>query len=248
VLPDSSVAVDVQLGTAVEFNGAPLDLVSDVYAVDLLCDGRIAGGGVEGVPSVTGGQGLELFVSDFSTGRFPCRPYAASDLDGRHITLDGHRTNRSGLRVSRKIHAPADAAFTRYLEVLENPLPVDVTVRVRIDGSVASMSPFVPVLDQTVAFIMDGFSQRAGVGLVFGDWSAALADASVNWSQYAYEWHVTIPAGETRRLLHYFLQAPAGQFSPALLWELTAPANVPGALDGLTAEELASIVNFTIQP
>jgi hypothetical protein len=247
-VPDSSTIIDVQLGTAVEFQGTALDLFSDVFAVDLLCDGQMAGGGTGGIPAVEGGQRLELFVDHFSSGQFPCRPYAASQEGGRRITLDGHRASRSGLRLSRDIYAPANAAFTRYVEVLENPLPVDVTVRVRISGTVATANPFANLFE-TGVFVMDGSSERANVGFVFNDWSFALGTtlAAVVDRQYTYEWTVTIPAGETRRLLHYVVQTAPGSFSD-LMWQLTDPLTVPDALTGLSPEEIASIVNFVIQP
>ena len=152
--------------------------------------------------------------------------------------------------MSRKIYTPFDGEFTRYVEVLENPLPVDVTVRVRIAGSLTTFDPFATTESDTAAFIMDSSGAAAGVGFVYKGFSDQSVPAAftLNGPRYAYEWVVTIPAGETRRLLHYFVQAPVGVFSSDLVFNLVDPTSVSGALDFLTEQELASIVNFVIQP
>jgi hypothetical protein len=186
-------------------------------------------------------------TGNFGGSEFPCRPYSRGGFN-RSLTLEGSRGDRSGLRVSRKIYTPFDGEFTRYLEVLENPLDVDVTVRVRIAGSFTTFNP-VLAQSETGAFVMDGSGAAAGVGFVYKGFSdeSVPAEFTLNGPRYAYEWVVTIPAGETRRLLHYFVQAPAGEFSSDLVFNLVDPTSVSGALDFLTDQELASIVNFVIQ-
>jgi hypothetical protein len=88
------------------------------------------------------------------------------------------------------------------------------------------------------------------LGLVFGGYNApVLASAQVadGGRHYSYEWTVTIPAGETRRLMHFVVQGRPGFPNYAAAINRTtaiAALSDPVAWADLTFEELATIVNF----
>ncbi|MCP5153964.1 MAG: carboxypeptidase regulatory-like domain-containing protein [Ectothiorhodospiraceae bacterium] len=81
-------------------------------------------GGVE-----RGGARLEIVAGGFAT---PFAGAGASFEDaGREVVATGD--GPLGLRVTRKVFVPVVGYFARYLEILENPGLVDVTVDLRVD-------------------------------------------------------------------------------------------------------------------
>ncbi len=59
------------------------------------------------------------------------------------------------------------------------------------------------------------------------------------------EWQVTVPAGQTRSLMHFLVQAEPGSAALSDLSGLTLLVDAH-ALEGLSADERASIVNFVV--
>ena len=248
--PGGSAFVDVHLnGTATKFD-YPLD--SDASRFVVRCDGG-AWVGPNGDTAVDASTLQFARPNGTSLGTFPCLPFAAL-VNSREPVLDAGYVDGVGLEVARKVFVPEEGGFVRYLEVLTNPGPVDVTVRVRVSGTINEL-PTVTLTpaetNNTHALLNDG---DAILGLVFGGYDAPVQAVSriANGVQtYSYEWTVTIPAEETRRLLHFVVQGQRGfpNYAVAASWAAAlAELNDEFALAGLSFEEKATIVNFVIQP
>ncbi len=241
---------DVQLnGTATKFD-YPLD--SDASRFVVRCDGG-AWVGPNGDTAVDASTLQIGRPNGTPLGTFPCLPFAAL-VDSREPVLDAGYVDGVGLEVARKVFVPEEGGFVRYLEVLTNPFPVDVTVRVRVSGTINEL-PTVTLTpaetNNTHALLNDG---DAILGLVFGGYDApvqAVSRIANGVRAYSYEWTVTIPAEETRRLLHFVVQGARGfpNYAVAASWAAAlAELNDEFALAGLSFEERATIVNFVIQP
>jgi hypothetical protein len=77
--------------------------------------------------------------------------------------------------------------------------------------------------------------------------SAIPTEVADHHHEYQYEWILTVPAGQTRSLLHFVVQGPAsGAAAVASQASSLAALSDPLVLTGLTAAEKASIVNFII--
>ena len=144
---------------------------------------------------------------------------------------------------------PVSGGFARYLEVLTNTSAVDVVVGVQVYGYLQGASKFSSGSQHLVLSSTNG--SRPALGLVVGGSTGAPAALpTVNFNDpyfYSTEWLVTVPAGQTRRVMHFVAQAEAAGTVDTLAATLgSAPAGA--ALEGLTTAELASIVNFVIVP
>ena len=186
-------------------------------------------------------------------GSFPCLPFADLDQSERAPVLDAGYVDAVGLDVAREVFVPDAGGFARYLEVLTNRTTQDMTVRVRVSGTLTNGAPAVTRTaaesDNTHALYDEG---NAMLGLVFGGYDAPVQATTrfVNGSaNYSYEWTITIPPGETRRLLHFVVQSGLGfgNYAPAIArTEALAVLGDGNALAGLSAEEISTIVNFVI--
>jgi hypothetical protein len=248
VNPGSPTQVDVFPfnGDIVKFDDT---IASSGATFRLQCDGSISGSGSGGrfewsrlaLLRPAGGPAL---------AEFPCLPFAGTAFNSRSRSLDAGYLDAVGLEVSRQLYVSPSGDFARYLEVLTNQSSVDVRVRVRISGAVANSSPLLirdpASTSNTYAVYNEG---SAALGLVFAG-ENALVPAAVRATngnpRYSYEWVVTVPAGETRRLMHFALQGQPGNL------DATTAAAAALALGGaigvaeMNNEEKASVVNFRI--
>ncbi len=171
------------------------------------------------------------------------------DLSERQLTIVRGYEGRVGVSVTRKMFAPIAGGFVRYIEELSNPLAVDVAVRVRVEG-VSALNNGSTVSSSSPQHVVVTHAWGA-TGFVFGGTSGtpqAVAAASFLPSQYdySYDWVVTVPAGQTIRLMHFLLHGGSAADLDPFVSSFVAPSGL--ALEGLTAAELASIVNFVIPP
>ena len=108
----------------------PLDFYDgNVFRYDLQPDGTIRYGKNLFNYNARGGCSLNI-ISDGSTYTFPETGVATQESSGREIVVK--ETDLGGINVTRKIYVPEDAYFARYLEILSNTSPTDVTVDLRI--------------------------------------------------------------------------------------------------------------------
>jgi hypothetical protein len=248
--PANSTLVDVFLEDGAAVFDYMLEASSTQYS--LSCAGAAAGG-PDGQTAFSASTLRLARPNGIALGDFPCLPFANLSENSRQPLLDAGYVDGIGLDLARKIFVPADGTFARYLEVLTNRGPSDVTVRVRIVGALSNSSPALVAppddSDNTFAAFNEG---NAVLGLVFGGFGApvtALPKFTNGRPDYGYEWTVTIPAGETRRLMHFVVQGLSGaaHFNATIQqsFALSILAD-PNALSELSAEEKATIVNFLV--
>lgn len=108
----------------------PEDLYDgNIFKYDLQPDGTIRSGRHLFDAGTKGGCSLDI-ISGGTTYPFPDAGVATQENAGREIAVKA--TDLGGLNVTRKIFVPEHAYFVRYLEILSNTSPTDVTVDLRI--------------------------------------------------------------------------------------------------------------------
>lgn len=192
-----------------------------------------------------GGHVLSGF-STFTTGLL---------VGARQIVLGPMTTEN--VRITRKIYVPADHAFCRFLEVLENLGASLVTNRVRIDTDLGSDSE--TIVDSTssgdvtfeanddwiVTDDADGSGDPAVTHVIanaFGQQRASAVSYSAGY--VGYEYHVVLNPGEAKIVMHFGAQRLTRITSRAIAEYLVALGD--GARDDMTAEEFAQVVNLGI--
>ena len=228
-------------GSATKFD---YELESGGSQFVVTCDGSVRVG-VSGFTPATS-SAMEFATPTGATlGWFPCLPFARLESPNKPVIEAGY-VDGVGLDVARKMYVPEDGGFVRYLEVLSNRGPADITLRVRLSGTAgdATLTLTPSQTNNTYAVYSEFF---ATLGVVFsGLNSTTPVQPTFQADRYAYEWTVTIPAGQTRRLLHYVVrrQGAGATTTAAALASLAHPTG----LEQLTDEELTTIVNFVINP
>jgi hypothetical protein len=252
-------------GEEVALGTDPLDPSDDVVIVslpvnlfdalgfrwDIQGDGRINDGTSDaydgGLFQAVGGQ----FFGFFGQGR-------AEDA-GREIVLGPYAVGN--LVVSRKIFVPANDALARFLEILENPTASDVATTVLVQTNLGSDSGTVlvttssgdAVFDTSDDFILtddsDGFGDPS-LAHVFSGPGAAVEPSQVvsnaPFDTLSYTFPVTVPAGGRVIVMHFASQ------NPNRATALTNAGRIHrlegAALDGMSRDEQADVVNFRAFP
>lgn len=242
----------------------PLDPNDDLLSLSLpttLVDGSAFLWDIEGDGSISDGSsdayddGLRLSVNGLPFGFFND---AALEDAGRSLRIGPWVMD--GLLISRKLFVPANDAFARFLEIIENTTATDLLVTIRIDTNLGldrstvlvSTSSGDAVFDTTDDFIItDDGSDGGGDPMlvhVFSGPGAAVGPSAVSLSfdDLQYTFQVMVPSGE-RRIIMHFASQHANRFIAAL--SAGNLRNLRGrALDGLTPEEQNDIVNFAFLP
>ncbi|MFS2002526.1 carboxypeptidase regulatory-like domain-containing protein [Duganella sp. CT11-25] len=216
------------------------------------------GGMASGYLSYAGAARLEIDGQPYSGDNS-----AVLELGKRQFAI-AQETALSGLKVSRKVYVPKGGYFARYLEVLDNPGSAPVAVRVSLrsqypSGKLVATSSGAATASTADRWLLlddaDGGDILLGgdqpsAAEVFGQAGAArnndqlqLDDAGAGTSLMQ-GWQLTVPAGGKVALLHFMVQQVNRNGALAAAQRLVQLP--PEALDGLTAEEAAAIVNFTV--
>ncbi len=179
----------------------------------------------------------------------------AIDAAGRTLALAGETIN--GWQLHRKVFVPSEDAFIRYLDQVTNHGTDTRTITLRMSSDLRSDSwTQVVATDNGDAQSFDSQDKwlvTDDIGNPFGDLPAVaqvlwgdggLPPSSVGlYSDYIERsWVLTVRPGETVSLLHFAVQAGDADQATQAAQSLVA---LPGeAVQGLSAAELASIVNF----
>ena len=169
----------------------------------------------------------------------------------------------AGALVERRVYAPPDADWVRYLEILQNPGATPLELLLEIKGTTvgaasitSSGGGFASAADRWVAIA--GTKKHKALGFVFGGANGADAPAGVIFSdteryfelypEYHYNWRFTLAPGAKAVYMHFVVigqEADAGPIvqTAASLSELTQPR----ALDGLSQDLRASVRNFNFE-
>jgi hypothetical protein len=161
-----------------------------------------------------------------------------------------------GLQSSRKIYVPTDGGFARYLEVLTNVADRPLTFRIGMEGYAGS-GPDTRIAvtpaqsNNTIAVMFDNTAQRPALAEVMSGQGAAVPVSSTRFTTdgyFNYAWSVTLQPGQTVILMHFALQREPGDTAGAqTAAEALSNLSDPRALEGMSAEERARVVNFSIQ-
>ncbi|MGB6849405.1 MAG: carboxypeptidase regulatory-like domain-containing protein [Thermoanaerobaculia bacterium] len=163
-----------------------------------------------------------------------------------------------GLEIHRKILAPRNYAYVRYLELLSNPSDTDLSVSFEVGSQMG------PNLDTQIVSTSSGDAQfttedhwivtddvdgsgSPAVAHIFAGPGAAAAPAAVSTNipggdELSFRYDLTVPAGERLVLMHFAVQRHVQSEAIAAAEELAAALTAP--LAGLLPNERLEIVNF----
>ncbi len=281
------VASDPQRGTAGSAFGriaahnddVTLDVtMSDVYLPTTLLDANGSKYPIDTVGRTGGGTsttdqgfatmftlrtGLAGALSTNFSGDFSGAP----DVGGRQLTIrdlgNSSATQRvisgTSLTMTRKVFVPQSGYFVRYLEVIDNPTAVPVTIDLQVSGSlmgnrvvttssgdaVLSAADSWMVVDHNtvatrpaVGMVLVGAGARVGVGSASSVISIGRVNPTIQWR------NISVPAGGRAIVMHFAAQEPTSAGAQAAAQRLVQLP--PEALEGLTAAEAEAIVNFNV--
>ena len=220
---------------------------------DVQRDGHIANGSID---AYNDGLILRLYNGAGATGTFAQTPAAVSEDAARELAL--RQLGFFGLDVTRKVFVPADGYFTRYLEQLTNPTSSPITVDLAIESGLGSgfQTTIVATSNGGTTFgagdrwlvtdDVDAVGDPALAHVFAGaNARATVSDASLVGDALKYRWNaITILPGQTVTVMHFAVQQNTRARATASAQRL---AQLPAeALEGLSPDEIASIVNFTV--
>ncbi len=166
----------------------------------------------------------------------------------------------AGLTVSRKTTVPASGGedFARTVDVFTNPTSSDITATVQIVGNLgsdAATSIFATSSGDTTLTPADqwfGTTGGAGPALMYilhGPQGLQPASVSLTGDNVVWTYNLTVPAGQTRELGYFTIQAAS---TTQAVNEANALVGAAGFLDtaalGLTSADLTELANFQFGP
>ncbi len=209
-------------------------------------------GGIGGGTANAFAGGLQQRVD----GAFPSGSFTSVPVEdgGRELVFATYGTG-TGIEITRKVFVPADEAFVRHLNILDNPTIADITIDYQLRSKVgsggsttqiigtSSGDAVIDVLDRWV--ISDDGDPTGGVPRVvhvFGS-PASLRplSAEMPFNELQVTWRITVPAGQRAIVMTFAAQSydPAAALTQAdALLRLAG-----GALAGMTPGELDDLVN-----
>lgn len=163
-----------------------------------------------------------------------------------------------GVEVNRKIYVPEDQSWARFLEIVTNTSASTVNYTVNLDSNLGSDSDtvlvntssgdtvFNPGDNWLVTDDFDAGGDPTMLHVIAGEDGIRPDAASLNADNINFQYNLSLAPGETQIVMHF-----AAQNSD----QATALAKAPelsvlelDALEGISAEELQQIVNFSIGP
>lgn len=253
IVAGAQTDIEVRLGTAT-YSGANL-IGTAGFDYYLQCHGAVYGGS----NGLNGWDGVYYPVSMLyvNSRTFPCLQVAVSEEDGREQILgpaipgaDYNYDPKPLAVATRKVFSPTSGAFLRYFDQVTSTAPVTQTFTVRVDGSYGGDGPPIVVavtpLSTSNTYGVLTAGTLPATAFVFAGIGAPNAPA-VTMPGYSYTWTVTLAPGQSVALLHYVVPAAPGDVADAQARALAlATLADPEALQGLSADELALIINFVI--
>ena len=256
IVADQTIKTDLDLR---EYLPPPVELFDGGgYRWDIQGSGTIASGTDGAFYTGYSGGGLILSLNNSSYHTF--RLYH-KEYQERGVQL-GPYTSGS-LVVSRKIYVPDDDSFVRYLEIIENNGDTDVNAKVTIKSylgdSYSNETHLIETASGDAEFTTDDryiISDDAdGTGIpavvhVFGGDGAQenISEASYqdygyyNYDELSYTFDLTVPAGGRKIIMHFASQNATRADAQSSAQHLSCLQG--SALNGLTDDEKADIVNF----
>lgn len=225
-----------------------------VWDVDGAADGALVDGTADAYERM---YTLSVGGAAYSAGGAP----AAVDSSGRRITTASRAL--AGLDLRRRVFVPpvtswwgdASTGFARYEEILTNTSGADITVSVVVGGALGSGADTVRTGSSSGDLVLDGDDDWFGTDdvdalgdpslahVMQGDGAPSRASFALTGGSPSWAWSVTVPAGSTRRVVYFAVQAIDRAHAEGLAERLRL-WSIPDQWDGLTAGELAEVVNW----
>ncbi|HPW20488.1 MAG TPA: Ig-like domain-containing protein [Vicinamibacterales bacterium] len=187
-------------------------------------------------------------------------PAARAELEGRQLVIGPETFGRlRPFQLTRKVYVPADGRFARWLDVVTSPSDSPHTIRLTLTSPIngSSLSELVEPSDMLPGYaLFSGYGNIGSSAYVFASAQPPVApvDAMYDSSPRDYPvirayWDVEVPAHGSIALLHFAIAAMPADADAArtLAFDLAALAD-PAAIEGLTEDELALIVNMRVPP
>lgn len=236
----------------------PADLFdANRFIYDIQQDGSMP----QGTHSFTDGGSRLMINGEAFTGDTSAHLQA-----GKRQFAITQETPISGLNVSRKIYVPRGAYFARYIEVFDNPGSQDITIDVELShtfavGEIINTSSQDIILNESDSWFMIDDEMDEDI-MMYGAQMPATAHvvagtgSTVNPSHIAVSYinlkptvkqtwaQITIPAGQTRSLMHVMVQQINRLGAETAVERLSQLP--PELLTDLTLLDIESIINFAI--
>jgi hypothetical protein len=249
------------MGNATAFPGGSYLLTDpNGFVYDIACDGSLTQGGQNQMGLAASYSGASTLLVDGNKADF-CQEDDIGTLDqnNQQVTIGPEPGGAANalLEVTRQVYVPPAGGYVRYLDSLTNPLSVPITTTVEIDTNFASDDvPDTLLVDPTTngstfALLQDSTSTAPLLGFVFAGSNSTVAPVpsfTIGFMPVSYVWTVTVPANQTITLMHFLIQWNSQDTNGA-----TAQGNAlvnltdPNALNGISAQEKAQVVNFSVQ-
>ena len=203
---------------------------------------------------------------------FPCVAAAKLAQNGRELVLGPTRPNNMGeggwvptlpIDATRRVYSPASGGFVRYFDVLTNRTGTPQTVTVGVSGN------YGPTPDGTSLVVAPSatgnrFAVMRDVGTPDSGAVASPTIATVfaganpkvplsnrtfldHLDEFSYEWRITLGPGQSAAVLHFAVQRDAADVAGAQAQaEALASLTDPLALEGLSADDRALVINFAM--
>lgn len=224
VVNETEFTIDVTQGNAT----TDFTLESDIGPYGFGCNGSSAAGPMSDSP---------FSYLSTNTHDFGCSSPALLEAAGRQLSLGP--LYRGGVHVIRKIYVPQDGSFVRWLEIVKNPTDSTITIPVLLHGN----NGFTQLADNQNDYVIWQKTDGSALADVFGGTGALpLVVRNVTSSNYSYGWNLTLGPQQTRILVHFAVEAPGVATAHSKTEALRSLS--PEALEGLTIEEQALVLNF----
>jgi plastocyanin len=245
--------VDVSFGNAVRLGVYNLD-GADGFRYDVECDGELGDGGTI-TRNLNDAYDGSYFLK-INAQYLYCAETGTLEDGGREIAIE---SGLNGLLVTRKIFSPAGGGFARFLDSLTNQgataqtLTFEIESNLGSDGSTRIVTAPSETGNTFAVTDQSGSCCDPALAHVFSGVNPSVPVASTQFKNgnddIFTRWTITVQPGQTVTLMHFAVQRAvadtAGARSQA---EALVNLTDPKALEGMSPEEKARVVNFPIPP
>ncbi len=199
----------------------------------------------------------DAFDGGLNLNGFPFFSNGDTEDDGREIAIG--TASIDGVEVQRKIYVPEDESFARFLEIVTNTGSSAVDYTVNLNTNLGSDSSTIVVDTSSgdnifntddnwlVTDDVDGSGNPTIAHVIAGEDGIVRPNAaSINFDNINFAYNLNLEPGETQIVMHFAAQNQNQAEALAKASELELLEL--GALEGLSEEEIAQLVNFSTTP